>query len=122
MNERIRELARRVVGKHRNDVSSISLFDEQIEKFAELIVRECADVIQKEVSMKYKDGGETEEFMGGHYASSLLARVKIKRHFGVEETKGWVCPKCGTDRTKAVCPKGHHAALTGDCPMIGVAQ
>ena len=54
-------------------------------KFAELIVRECADVIQKEVSMKYKDGGETEEFMGGHYASSVLARVKIKRHFGVEE-------------------------------------
>jgi hypothetical protein len=55
------------------------------EKFAELIVRECVDVIRKEVSMKYKDGGETEEFMGGHYASSLLARVKIKRHFGVEE-------------------------------------
>ena len=55
------------------------------EKFAELIVRECVDVIRKEVSMKYNDGGETEEFMGGHYASSLLARVKIKRHFGVEE-------------------------------------
>lgn len=54
------------------------------EKFAELIVRECAEVIQKEVSMKYKDGGETEEFMGGHYAGSLLARVKIKEHFGVE--------------------------------------
>ena len=55
------------------------------EKFAELIVRECVDVIRKEVSMKYKDGGETEEFMGGHYASSMLARVKIKNHFGVKE-------------------------------------
>ena len=55
------------------------------QKFAELIVRECVDVIRKEVSLKYKDGGETEEFMGGHYASSLLARVKIKRHFGVKE-------------------------------------
>ena len=54
-------------------------------KFAELIVRECADVIQKEVSMKYKDGGEREEFMGGHYAGSVLARVLIKKHFGVEE-------------------------------------
>ena len=54
-------------------------------KFAELIVRECVDVIRKEVSLKYKDGGETEEFMGGHYASSVLARVKIKHHFGVEE-------------------------------------
>ena len=55
------------------------------QKFAELIVRECVDVIRKEVSLKYKDGGETEEFMGGHYASSLLARVKIKHHFGVKE-------------------------------------
>ena len=55
------------------------------QKFAELIVRECVDVIRKEVSLKYKDGGETEEFMGGHYASSMLARVKIKHHFGVEE-------------------------------------
>ena len=55
------------------------------QKFAELIVRECVDVIRKEVSLKYKDGGETEEFMGGHYASSMLARVKIKNHFGVKE-------------------------------------
>ena len=55
------------------------------QKFAELIVKECVDVIRKEVSLKYKDGGETEEFMGGHYASSMLARVKIKNHFGVKE-------------------------------------
>lgn len=48
MNERIRELARRVVGKHRNDVSSISLFDEQIELFAELIVQECLFIIDDE--------------------------------------------------------------------------
>ena len=55
-------------------------------KFAELIVRECVDVISKEVSMKYKDGsGETEEFMAGHYGGSLLARVVIAQHFGVEK-------------------------------------
>lgn len=54
-------------------------------KFAELLVRECTEVIQREVSLKYKDGvGETEEFMGGHYAGSVLSRVKIKTHFGVE--------------------------------------
>ena len=63
----------------------MSVTGRDLEYFAELIVRECADVIQKEVSMKYKDGGETEEFMGGHYASSMLARVKIKHHFGVKE-------------------------------------
>jgi hypothetical protein len=40
----------------------------------------------------------------------------------VEEHKGWVCPKCGVDRTRDVCPKGHTAALTGDCPMTATAQ
>ena len=79
MNERIQELMKQSMVEYQFDMRFSP------EKFAELIVRECADVIQKEVSMKYKDGGETEEFMGGHYASSLLARVKIKRHFGVEE-------------------------------------
>jgi hypothetical protein len=89
MNERIRELAVQATsfdfGGERgfDGVNPREFFDK--EKFAQLIVRECVDVIQKEVSMKYKDGGETEEFMGGHYAGTLLARVKIKRHFGVEE-------------------------------------
>ena len=81
MNERIKELAREA-GLLVHNPEGVPT---KLEKFAELIVRECADVIQKEVSMKYKDGGETEEFMGGHYASSVLARVKIKHHFGVEE-------------------------------------
>jgi hypothetical protein len=45
MNERIRELARRVVGKNKNDVGSISLFNEQIDQFAELIVQECVNSI-----------------------------------------------------------------------------
>lgn len=52
--------------------------------FAQLIVQECVEIIRKEVSMKYKDGGEDEEFMVGHYAASVLARTKIKQHFGVE--------------------------------------
>lgn len=54
------------------------------DKFTELIVQECLDLIQKEVSLKYKDGGESEDFMGGYYVGSLLARVKIKQHFGIE--------------------------------------
>ena len=78
MNQRILELARQVWPDP--NTSHVNH-----EKFAELIVKECVDVIRKEVSLKYKDGGETEEFMGGHYASSLLARVKIKHHFGVKE-------------------------------------
>jgi uncharacterized membrane protein len=79
MNERIKELEQQAMTFR----AGIQMLD--TDKFAELIVRECADVIQKEVSMKYKDGGETEEFMGGHYAGSVLARVMIRKHFGVEE-------------------------------------
>lgn len=38
-----------------------------------------------------------------------------------EPSAGWVCASCGVDRCKAPCPKGHQAALTGDCPMRAVA-
>ena len=79
MNERILQLALEA------GWDGYEALDERNQKFAELIVKECVDVIRKEVSLKYKDGGETEEFMGGHYASSMLARVKIKNHFGVKE-------------------------------------
>ena len=87
MNERIEQLAERATKEMDQEAFSedMNIPAEWYHKFAELIVRECVDVIRKEVSLKYKDGGETEEFMGGHYASSVLARVKIKHHFGVEE-------------------------------------
>ena len=89
MNERIKELLIEA-GVYECDVNDPEfVVPEEQKKFAELMVKECADVIQKEVSMKYArsncDEVDTEEFMGGHYAGSLLARVKIKRHFGFEE-------------------------------------
>ncbi len=87
MNERIKELAEQAEIKFDKDIEEIDvcvMLPSDLEKFAELIIKECVDVIQKEVSMKYKDGGETEEFMSGHYAGSLLARTKIKQHFGIE--------------------------------------
>ena len=87
MNERIKQLAKQA-GMIVGDAGEFDMakFMPKEVKFAELIVRECVDVIKKEVSMKYKDGsGETEEFMAGHYGGSLLARVMIAQHFGVEE-------------------------------------
>jgi hypothetical protein len=109
MNERIKELsvqAEEWVSNefHRLFLENINpdrkvLFDE---KFAELIVRQCA-VIATE-------------------GNSDKIALDILVHFGVEEPKGWVCPKCGVDRTKQVCPSGYNSLLTGHCPMIGVAQ
>jgi len=62
---------------------------EGIEKFAELIVKECLAIIQTEVSMKYKDGweqhGVSDDWAAGHYNASLESRVFLKTHFGVEE-------------------------------------
>ena len=79
-----------------------SLAYKQTEKLIELIVRECANVINNRIGPK--------------------SALDILEHFGVEESQGWICPKCGTDRTKEVCPKGHMAAVTGDCPMTAEAQ
>jgi len=113
MNERIKELA---ISKGIFD-SLCDPFDElkngdgyssvmvDLAKFAELIVQECVGVADH-----------------SNVNSKSIIGQRIKEHFGVEEPKGWVCSKCGIDRTKAVCPKGHTAALTGECPMIGVAQ
>ncbi len=87
MNERIRELAEQATrSKYWNATTQVMIEDFDKEKFAELIVKECSVVIQKEVSLYYKDGGHpSEEFMAGHYAGSTWARVMIKQHFGVEE-------------------------------------
>lgn len=71
MNERIKELAEQVVGPSRLHGGDFALMgNKQVEKFAELIVRECIDVI-----------GEDNYTMltGKAYCTEL------KRHFGVEE-------------------------------------
>ena len=63
MNERIRKLAEQVYG---------SQATEQEIKFAELIVRECIDIISPYAI-------RMENFDGGHPITDL------KKHFGVEE-------------------------------------
>ena len=97
MNEQIRELAKQA--------AAVEGWGPEVwqttftEKFAELIVRDCI--------AQCNDGD---------------SRYFIATHFGIPEARGWLCPSCGVDRSKEGCPKGHHAALTGHCPMVGVAQ
>jgi hypothetical protein len=76
MNERIRELVKQAGGHFSTHTltsnpvqyrESIGLWDNNIEKFAELIVRECADMVDRTIS----DGG-------------VDGRI-LKEHFGVEE-------------------------------------
>ena len=74
MNERIKELAEQAGAVYSNDHAA-SLLDDEIEKFAELIVRECAKSLW------------TEECHTSDLALEEFERnsAKIKEHFGVEE-------------------------------------
>ena len=108
MNQRIRLLAEQAGMNIVDD--KFSSYGKFAEKFAELIVRECMEQLN------------ISNVPAPISAGLNLGRVAIKEHFGVEESQGWVCPKCGTDRTKAVCPQGPSATLDGRCPMIASAQ
>ena len=68
MNERIRQLAEQAGWDNHH-----SKFDTRIEKFAELIVRECAAYIDDNIG--YDDCNNTYPVSGG----------ELKDHFGVEE-------------------------------------
>ena len=76
MNERIRQLAEQA-GIHQGNPKEWGYFfsGDELEKFAELIVRECADIAKK------VDGVE-----GGDYKSGRTwAGIDVLKHFGVEE-------------------------------------
>ena len=73
MNERIKELAEQA------DLHATLYFrKEQLRKFAELIVRECAGLLEKEAESSHDEGTDT-------YNILLKESNWMKRHFGVEE-------------------------------------
>ena len=78
MNERIKELIIETLGKEgvvdSRAFGHWALSDEQLEKFAELIVRECMSVARQQrnpANLNYKP---SERFV-----------EDLRRHFGVEE-------------------------------------
>ncbi len=69
MNERIRELAKQALKHPDTDNDGLTVFDnDELEKFAELIVRECAEV----------------SHCNFHVDGVTLGNI-MKEHFGVEE-------------------------------------
>jgi len=80
MNERIRELAlqsQKVIWPADGNVTELTSLD--IEKFAELIVGECAEVCRRQ---QYYDADD--EHKRGVNSGSYTCMHAIKQHFGVE--------------------------------------
>jgi hypothetical protein len=76
MNERIKQLALQAFDKANNGaISDIKIPKQFIEKFAELIVRECVKVCA--------DRGKHHDGLYSAWASDCSER--IGKHFGVEE-------------------------------------
>jgi hypothetical protein len=79
MNERIRELAKQADGvfihKLITGAKQYTFLEKDLEKFAELIVRECVSICQD------VDGEDNIDARSGRQDCA----VEIKEHFGVEE-------------------------------------
>jgi hypothetical protein len=90
MNQRIKELALQAdiliteVGAfHNTSQGAYQLQEQHMEKFAELIVRECMSICKK--NEYYNVGGEDPETIGHIRAGAMFCREDIKEHFGVDE-------------------------------------
>ena len=82
MNERIKELALQAMtyvthNPKANKLNSGDMFDE---KFAELIVRECARLCEHE-----SNDDEYDQYDMGQSVKAESIKTAIKKHFGVEE-------------------------------------
>ena len=73
MNERILKLAEQAGSTHKQSLGVYQFYTHELEKFVELIVRECAHLV----------GGYTKENEFGTDVKE--AYEEITKHFGVEE-------------------------------------
>jgi hypothetical protein len=74
MNERIQELAEQAGSTHKQNLGVYQFYTDELEKFAELIVQECLEVINKE----HDEGIDRH----GDYQLALYeAYREIKEHF-----------------------------------------
>jgi hypothetical protein len=73
VNERIRELAEQAGSTHKQNLGVYQFYKDELEKFAELIVRECLDIVNRH-EYSY------------HEADPLWETAQlIKERFGVAE-------------------------------------
>jgi hypothetical protein len=82
MNERIKELLNQAGGEFYEGFAGSTNFvkfaEDDFEKFAELIVRECVSIVAKRKDQAIDDGCNVDEAMS-------VAEMDLLEHFGVEE-------------------------------------
>jgi len=66
MNQRIRELAEQAGSTHKQNLGVYQFYTDELEKFAELIVKECLEVVSRK-------------------CASPTARNALAEHFGVQQ-------------------------------------
>ena len=81
MNERIRELAEQTGWRYDNGEWQFA-DDSDIEKFAELIVRECISITDELVVNSTRT---SNELYADHNGALFEVKRRIESHFGVEE-------------------------------------
>ena len=83
MNQRIKLLAEQA-GFYNMGIGFIIGIEEYHQKFAQLIVQECADILMKpEYAMNHPE--ELSDYNKGWVNGRLLGIEHIKDHFGIEE-------------------------------------
>jgi len=80
MNERIKELAEQIVGLSRLHSGEVALMgNTQVEKFAELIIKECVKFCVHE-----SNDDEHDEYDMGMWVKAESIKAAIVEHFGVK--------------------------------------
>lgn len=59
-----------------------SVYDKELEKFAKLLIKECAQICQT-VSAEQVDNA-SKDYQEGREMGATVCRNQIKKHFGVE--------------------------------------
>ena len=81
MNERIRELADKIwAEEYWDNPMTDKLLPAQLNRFAELIVKECAEISEQSQWSEAKG-----EYYEGFNEAMIYVSNKIKEHFGVKE-------------------------------------
>jgi homogentisate 1,2-dioxygenase len=84
MNERIDKLIEECTDRHFSDcVGGFETFDK--EKFAELIVKECAELVKDQLKVIPADQKDWDGHNYGYTAAVYETLDRLEEHFGVKE-------------------------------------